>query len=137
MAVLPQAVGRRDREDLRHRAAVCNGRSARHAHGRGLHVSAGRHSADRARHAGRVAAIIAARWNSDKHGQRRVRRPTIGHIGRGRVAAAIAAVIVKICVTAQPFVTGAPPVTLTGAGLHVSVAVTPLIVPGTLDGLQP
>ena len=45
--------------------------------------------------------------------------------------------MVKICVTAQPFVLGAPPVILTGAGLHVSLAVTPVIVVGTLDGLQP
>jgi hypothetical protein len=53
---------------------------------------------------------------------------------------ALVAMIVKICVTAQPLVLGTPPVTCTVAGLQVSLAVTTdctLAAVGTLVGLQP
>jgi hypothetical protein len=53
---------------------------------------------------------------------------------------ALVAMIVKICVTAQTFVLGTPPVTCTVAGLHASLAVTAactLANVGTLAGLQP
>jgi hypothetical protein len=52
---------------------------------------------------------------------------------------ALVAMMVKICVTAQPFVLVAP-VTCTVAGLHVSLACTAdctLAAVGTLVGLQP